>query len=1186
MKLKINDTNASGMVGQFHKGIEALSKMILLIILIPISALGQSTDQNYIITKTYKEPTSSSIPSPSQEEAAQSITYHDGLGRPIQQIAHKQSGAGDDIIFHMEYDAYGRQVKEYLPIIEGQNLNYRAIDYTTVTGYYATAAFPGMAITGFPYSEKLFEASPLNRVLKQASPGDAWKMTSGHEVKFDYQTNATGEVRFFDADNSGLIDNSIYYVEHTLYKTITKNEDWVSGNNNTTEEFKDKERRVVLKRTYNNLVAHDTYYVYDDYGNLAYVLPPVVNLGATINNDVLDDVCYQYKYDYRNRLIQKKLPGKQWEYIAYNSQDMPVATGPAQSPWGENGWGWMITKYDEFGRVAYTGWIELDVNTTQREYFESQLVTGWSENYTTTLPATIDDVTTSYTNKTYPGVFKLLTINYYDNYIYPGAPTLPAEVEGEPVSTAVQSLTTGSWIRVLDKPTNTYANLSHTLYDSKGRPIRNHTTNYLEGYTTVDIQLDFVGKPIHTLTSHKRDAGSSEIMVKDTYEYTPQDRLLVHKQEIDGQDEELIVKNDYDDLGQLASKQVGGQDLTTYVGLQKVDFQYNIRGWLLGINNTTDLANGSDPLDMFAFAINYDSPITNNVGSAVIPLHNGSIAETSWRTTGDNILRRYGYSYDNLNRLTNSYYQKPEFTSPVTNMYNEKMSYDKNGNIQTMERNGDYDSDIYGEVKIDDLTYSYDTRKKNQLMKVTDGTNSPKGFKDDSNGTNDTTDDYDYDVNGNMVRDDNKSIDSISYNHLNLPIRIIFASGDEIKYLYNAAGQKVAKTVTVSSVDKVTDYLDGYQYTDGILNFFPHAEGYVNVTYCPECETKYQQRFNYVYQYKDHLGNIRLSYGYDQVEQTIKIIEENHYYPFGLKHTKYNTGKNQYEPDEENPELMELKQVPAGVEILNKYKYNGKEWQDELSLNLYDYGARNYDPALGRWMNIDPLAEQYRRWSPYNYAMNNPNFFIDPDGMGASPIIDEEGTLLGTDSEGYTGEAIVMDKADFKQGMEHSEALNSGTELSKYGEGINISDSTWDTIESNGGTTMTPTVENNGSQTAYYKPEGMKDGVDMNPGKDGTKSYPIGTGKDLYAPVDGVNTSAIPKDKVFKSPDGFNISIDKNGVPDIIGITENFIPKIGIVSPPDSDWKNLSNSIPNKKAPTNSAPVPNVSPTTLAPVKY
>ena len=234
-----------------------------------------------------------------------------------------------------------------------------------------------------------------------------------------------------------------------------------------------------------------------------------------------------------------------------------------------------------------------------------------------------------------------------------------------------------------------------------------------------------------------------------------------------------------------------------------------------------------------------------------------------------------------------------------------------------------------------------------------------------------------------MIKDDNKDIDRISYNHLNLPHKITFANGTSIEYIYNAVGQKVRKIVRQLDVTN-TDYMGGFQYVAGKLNFFPHAEGYVNVT----VGRKGTIIYNYVYQYKDHLGNNRLSYTFDidailLIDEPIPltILEENHYYPFGLKHSNYNTNQYEFiEVENGNDYYINITQLPAGGVSSYKYKYNGKEYQDELGLNMYDYGARNYDPAIGRWMNIDPLAEKYFSLSSYVYVANMPTIAIDPDG--------------------------------------------------------------------------------------------------------------------------------------------------------------------------------------------------------------
>ncbi len=929
-----------------------------------------------------------------KHDQVETVTYFDGLGRPKQQNAVKQSNSGNDIVTHIGYDDFGRQDKEYLSYASSQTSSEYINPTTLVPNLVSQYQTNYGAINANPFSQKDFEKSPLNRVLQQAAPGDDWSLAKNHTIKLDYQTNIAADaiklytvvLSFANSTYTPTLllssANGGYCEANQLYKNVIKDENWTSGKNSTTEEFKDKQGRVVLKRTYSNYtntlgvvtateVPHDTYYVYDNYGNLTYVIPPLVDTSIALTSTVLNELCYQYIYDYRNRLVEKKLPGKQWEFIIYDKLDRVVATGPAFSPFSNfvspNNLGWMVTKYDSFSRPVLTAWMPATtVSSADRISLQnSRNAEAVNFNETKANPyTTINGVLFGYTNVAWPtntatSVYHILTVNYYDDYNIPSSiPTL-AMVLGQPVvynNTTKKpiGLPTGSWTRILETSTLYKNEFSYTLYDHKARPILNNTTNFLGGSNQVETYLDFSGKTLYTVTTHKRLSNSTVYVIREDFTYSDQNRLLTHTHSINGATPaELLASNTYDELGQLISKKVGN---TAVAPLQNVDYSYNIRGWMTAINNVNTIGT-----DLFAFKINYNTASIAGVN----PLYNGNIAETYWNSASDPLapVRAYGYQYDNLNRLKSAVYQK---SNVVTNMYNESLTYDKNGNIKTLLRSGNSDATA---TAMDNLVYTYGAgNTNNQLLKVDDSSDKTSGFIDGSN----IIEDYTYDANGNMLKDLNRGIgstttDGITYNHLNLPTKITFATGTttgNIVYLYNAVGQKVQKTVnqvTPAASTTITEYLAGFQYSGfgsfRPLKFLPTAEGYAEPNGGP---------FKYVFQYKDHLGNVRLSYANSgtSAAPTLQILEENNYYPFALKQVGYNA-------------------VVNSTNVALKYRYNCKEYQDELGLNAYDYGARMYDPAKGRWDVVDPLAEKGPEDSPYVFCFNNPVYYIDPDGMDA-----------------------------------------------------------------------------------------------------------------------------------------------------------------------------------------------------------
>lgn len=403
-------------------------------------------------------------------------------------------------------------------------------------------------------------------------------------------------------------------------------------------------------------------------------------------------------------------------------------------------------------------------------------------------------------------------------------------------------------------------------------------------------------------------------------------------------------------------------------------------------------AYNNDDNDLWGMELKYNNTLADLPLETGNPLssqrqYNGNIAEMIWKSKGDEVKRGYGYSYDGLNRIKNANYaafsSASELWDQELDRYNiSNISYDLNGNFQTLRRNGYKATSGTQFGMVDDLTYTYAAAASDRLVWVDDNS-SVNGFANDFKDGNTTSSmDYDYDLGGNLILDRNKGITNISYNHLNLPVHITTTTGT-IDYIYDANGTKLSKVVTTGGNTNTTYYTAIGNYTQ--LNSNPKQIDFLFVEGGRVVADAglTNRNWRYEFYYTDHLGNTRLGYSdYDEsgaVDAT-EITQQQNYYPFGLEHKGTSYG--------------------VATQTTHQYLYNGKELQGELSLNWLDYGARNYDPALGRWYRVDELSELYYSNSPYVYALNTPTNAIDPDG---NLVIFINGNHFGDGAKGYKG---------------------------------------------------------------------------------------------------------------------------------------------------------------------------------------
>ncbi|KXH80458.1 DUF6443 domain-containing protein [Chryseobacterium kwangjuense] len=829
---------------------------------------AQQTDtENYIYSKSCLDADC--------VKKAETVQYFDGLGRPKQSVAVKASPSGKDVVSHIEYDQYGRVSKSYLPVPQTE---------TRSGGIYenplANATSPGIYGSEKIYAQQVIENSPLERVKQSTGTGNAW---SGKHVDYQYTTNTTGDgvkkypltTTWTDGRSHSVPGVSTVFAVNTLMKTSVTDED-----GNTVTEFKNGKGQTVLVRKNTGTANVDTYYLYDLYRRLAYVVPPLASGSPSLDQATLDNLCYQYRYDGLGRLVEKKLPGKGWEYLVYDKQDRLVATQDAElKKKGQ----WMYTKYDQFSRVIMTGICQGMGSSRLEEQNYADTKGSNNEIRVSTISVNYSGMEVYYSvNSGYPQydkVYNFLSLNYYDTYPA-GSPAVPSQILGANV---LQENTQNSAVSTKGLPTasyvkNTEANdygwtRNYTWYDTKGRAVGTHTINHLGGYTKTESEFDFTGLAKQTKVYHKRLSTDTEKVLVQTFEYDSQNRLKKHYHQVDTQPQELLSENTYNELSQLSNKKVGSN-------LQSIDYTYNIRGALTKMNDPAALGT-----KLFGYELKYHNPQSPGIAPGK---YNGNIAEVNWKTASDQVLRQYNYEYDGLSRLTKGVYSEPGASVPQNGFFNETLAYDLNGNITSLQRNG---KSFSGTAQlIDNLTYTY---IGNRLNTVTDSSANYEGYPDVSGNT------VAYDDNGNMKDHVDKGVLQIDYNFFNLPGKITFDKTYRVRnlvtggtvnrnittsYLYKADGTKLRKVykyggeMFVGEVVISTDYMDGFQYESEtasspfVLKFVPTAEGYYNF-----------ENNKYIYTYTDHLGNIRLSYTKNSAGTGAEIIEENNYYPFGLK---------------------------------------------------------------------------------------------------------------------------------------------------------------------------------------------------------------------------------------------------------------------------------------------------------------
>ncbi|RYD95541.1 MAG: hypothetical protein EOP54_15625, partial [Sphingobacteriales bacterium] len=838
-------------------------------------------------------------------DARMTTQYVDGLGRPIQMVVKQGSQAGSaaavDLVSSEKYDALGRVSIRYLPFASTgsgtlDNGFFKTDAFQQQASFYnsvnSSSPVKGQGETWF-YGQTVYEPSPANRVVGTYAAGNNWSGTAGsaeasqHGVRTKYFLNTSLDaVRVFTVSGGytslGSYASPGLYNPNELTKTITLNEQ-----GKQSIEFRDSDGKVILKKVQVNAtvdangsgVGHPnficTYYIYDELNNLRCVVQPegvkaLETNGWVFNSTILAEQCFRYEYDGRKRMVIKKVPGAAEVWMVYDAKDRLVLTqdGNMRKSTEKK---WLYTVYDVLNRPYSTGYLTDNSNYTNLSYHLTAGAAAATYPNLGNYPGYVELSTTWFNDYTWrSSVGNPLTATYntaYNSYfvgIY-AASNVP--------SSSLKGLVTGRRTKILGTSTWLYEVI---FYNARGQVIQMQQQNHNGGTDIQTTEYDWSGKPLITISKIQKATTpqAQETIEVTKFTYDDLGRIVKAEKKVSNTlvaggvmpgSYKIVSELTYNALGNVATKKLGKQPSGSNP-LETQTYEYNIRGWLLGMNRSYAKSDAG-VVNYFGFDLGYDKLNNGLVGGSTytLPRYDGNIEGMVWRSKGDGKIRKYDFDYDAVNRLLSANFKQYNGsvfeTSTAVNFSVTGLSYDYNGNIQTMNQKGMVAG---AATDVDQLTYTY-APGTNRLTQVVDAANANTqtaklgDFKYASKGTYDYS--YDYTTggttgNGNLIEDKNKNITSITYDVvINKPSVITFSGNRTITYTYDASGAKLKKVVIeTGQPTKTTLYLGNLVYENDQLQGAQHEDGRVrfklNATSVASLE--------YDYYLKDHLGNIRM----------------------------------------------------------------------------------------------------------------------------------------------------------------------------------------------------------------------------------------------------------------------------------------------------------------------------------------